>query len=86
MCYDRCTIKIYKNASPKNGQQIIKCTRNNQNGMWEVLLETKQSEVEENNIMEHTTKTKLAQYLHESLFSPKTAIILKTIKQGFLNT
>ena len=41
----------------KNGQQIIKVTRNKQTGMWEIPLETQQSKVVVNEIMDQTTKT-----------------------------
>ena len=54
--------------------------------MREVPLKTRQSEVAENNILAQTTKPKLAQYFHATLFSPTTARLLKAIKQGFLNT
>ena len=54
--------------------------------MWEVLLETKQSEAVKNKIPYQTTKPKLAQYLHAALFSPTTSSPLKSIKQGFLKT
>ena len=54
--------------------------------MWEVPLETKQSEAVPNNILDQTTKTELAQYLHVELFIPTTASLLKEIKQGFLKT
>ena len=54
--------------------------------MWEVPLETQQSEAVKNKILYQTTKPKLAQYLHAALFSPTTASTLKAIKQGFLKT
>ena len=36
LCYDVCTITIYKQdmSVPKNGQEIIKGTRNKQTEMW----------------------------------------------------
>ena len=36
LCDDGCTITLDKqeNTDPKNGQQIIKGTRNKQTGMW----------------------------------------------------
>ena len=71
-------------VSPKIGQEIIKYTRNKQALMWEVPLETQQSESVENNIMVKTNKPELAQYLREALSSPTTASLLKAIKQGFL--
>ena len=52
--------------------------------MWEVPLETQQSEAVTNNIMDQTYKPELLQYLHAALFSPTTASLLKTIKQVFL--
>ena len=67
-----------------NGQEIIKGTRNKQTGMWEVTLETQQSETMVNNIMAHTNKPELSKYLPAALFSPTTARLLKVIKQGFL--
>ena len=36
--------------------------------------------------MSKITKPELAKYLHVALFSPKTASILKAIKQYFLKT
>ena len=55
-------------------------------GMWEVPLETQQSEAVINNIMDQTTKPELAQYLHAALFIPTTASLIKAIKKGLLNT
>ena len=54
--------------------------------MWEVPLEIKQSEIVENNILVQTTKPELAQYLHATLFIPKTTSLLKAIKLGLLET
>ena len=54
--------------------------------MWEVPLETQKSEVVVNNILDHTTKPELAQYLHAALFSPTASSLLKSIKQVFLKT
>ena len=70
----------------KNGQEILKGTRNKQTGMWEVTLKKKQSEAVTNNIMSQTTKPELAQYRHISLFIPTTGSLLKSIKKGFLKT
>ena len=39
----------------KNGQERIKRTRNKKTGMWEVTLETQQSEAVKNNILSQTT-------------------------------
>ena len=88
LCNYVCTIKIDKKDIPvhKNGQEIIKCTRNKQIRMWEVLLKTKQSEAVENKNLDHTTKPELSQYLHAALFRPTAAIILKETKKGFLKT
>ena len=41
-----------KNVSPKNEQQIIKGTKNKQIGIQEVTLETQQSEMVENEILD----------------------------------
>ena len=70
----------------KNGQEIIKSTRNKQTGMWEVSLKIKQLESTTNKILDQKNKPELAQYLHAELFSPKIASLLKSIKQGFLKT
>ena len=43
--------------------------------MWEVPLETQQSEAVKNKIMAQTNKPELTQYLHAVLFNPKTAIL-----------
>ena len=67
-----------------NGQEIIKGTRNKQTGMWEVTLETQQSETVVKDILFQTNKPELSKYLYEALFSPTTARLLKEIKQGFL--
>ena len=75
-----------RNSSLKNGQQIPKGTRKNQIGTWKVPLETQQSEIVANNIMDHTTKTELAQYIHAALFSLITEIFFKAIKKTFLKT
>ena len=54
--------------------------------MWEVPLETQQSEFVTNNILAQTSKPKLAQYLYAELFIPTTASLLKFIKHVFLTT
>ena len=54
--------------------------------MWEVPLGTQQSENVVNKILAQTSKPELAQYLYTSLFWPTTKILLKAIKQGFLET
>ena len=54
--------------------------------MWGISLQTQQSEAVTNNIMDQTTKSELAQYLHAVLFSLTTSILLKAIKQGLLKT
>ena len=53
-----CITKLYKQdmSVQNNEQQIIKFTRNNKTVIWEVTLETQQSEVVVNNIMDQTTK------------------------------
>ena len=45
LCYDGCTITLDKQDMPvqKNGQEIVKVTRNKQTEMWKVPLETQQS-------------------------------------------
>ena len=52
--------------------------------MWEVPLESQQSENLVNNIMSQTSKPELARYLHAALFISTAASILREIKQGFL--
>ena len=88
LCDDGCTITLENQETPvqKNGQQIIKCTRNKKTGVWEVTLETKQSEIVENNMLAHTTKPELTQYFHVALFRPTTGSLLKAMKQDFLKT
>ena len=54
--------------------------------MWEVTLETQQSEVVANKILARATKPELAQYLNTTLFIPTAASLLKEIKNGFLKT
>ena len=54
--------------------------------MWEVPLETQQSEFVVKNIMAQTTKPELVQYHHAALFIPTLESLLKAIKQGFLKT
>ena len=53
----------------KNGQEIIKGTRNKKTGLWEVPLDTQQSEYVTNIMLEQTSQPELAQYLHAALFS-----------------
>ena len=86
LCDYGCTITLdsQETSFQKNGQKIIKVTRNKQTGMWEVLLETQLSEVVANTILEQTTKPELAQYIHAALFRPTSAILLNEIKQGLL--
>ena len=49
--------------------------------MWEFPLGPQQEENVLNNILEQTSKPELSQYLHASLFSPTTSIILREIKR-----
>ena len=58
LCYDVCTITLDNQdiSAHKNVQEIIKGTRDKKTGMWEVPLETHQSEYMKNNIMDQTTK------------------------------
>ena len=88
LCYDGCTITLDKQEMKvhNNVHEIIKGTRNNKTGMWEVPLETQKSEAVINNIMAYTSKPEQAQYLHASLFIPTATSLLKAIKQGFLKT
>ena len=39
-----------------------------------------------NNILAQTNKLEMAQYLHDTFFSPKRTILLKETKLGFLKT
>ena len=68
----------------KNGEEIIKGTRNKKTGMWEVPLGPQQSENVVNKILAQTSKPELAHYLHAALLSPTTASLIKAVKQGFL--
>ena len=79
LCDYGCTIKLYKieMSIQKNGEEIIKGTINKKTGMWGVPLGPQQSENLVNNILEKNSKPELAQYLHASLFSPTTSIILR---------
>ena len=70
----------------KNGEEIIKGTRNKKTRMWEVPLGPQKSENVVNNILAQTSKQELAKYLHAALFSPIAASLLKEIKQGFLKS
>ena len=54
--------------------------------MWEVPRETQPSEIVENDIMDQTTKTELAQYLHATIFIPEKSSLFEATKKGFLNT
>ena len=85
---DVCTTTLNKQDIPvqKNGQKTIKGTRNKKTGIWEVTLETQQSEDFTNEILDQASKPELVQYLHAELFSPSTASLLKEIKQGFPKT
>ena len=86
LCDDGCIITLDKQymSVHKNVQEIIKGTRNNKTGVWEVPLETQQLAAEINSVLAQTSKPELAQYLHAALFSPTTASIFKSFKQGFL--
>ena len=88
LCDYGCTITLDKQdmSVHKNGQEIIKGTRNNKTGMWEVPLENQQSETETNKILEQSSKPELSQYLHAALYIPTKTSLLKDIKQGFLKT
>ena len=52
LCDNGCTITLYKRyiSVPKSGQEIIKGTKKKQIGIWEVPLETQQSEAVANKI------------------------------------
>ena len=88
LCDGGCTITLDKQemSVQKNGQEIIKGTRNNKTVIWEVPLKTQQPASEINNIMAQTSKPELEQYLHAALFSPTTASLIKAIKKVFLKT
>ena len=75
-----------RNISPKKWTKIIKGNRNKQTGMWEVPLETQQFKIVVNNILAQTNKPETTQYLHHTLFSPKTTSLLKETNLGFLKT
>ena len=68
----------------KNGEEIIKGTRNKKTLMWEVPLGPQQSENVVNNILAQTSKLELAKYLHAAHFIPTTASLLNPIKHVFL--
>ena len=72
--------------STEKWTKTIKGTRNKKTGIWEVTLETQQSEDFANKILDQASKPELVQYLHAELFSPSTASLLKEIKQGFPKT
>ena len=54
--------------------------------MWEVPLETQQSNIVVDNILAQTTKPELVQYFHVALFSLTSRTLLKSIKLGYLKT
>ena len=85
---DWCTIKIDKQdmSVQKNKPLIIKGTFNKETVIREVPLETQQWKNLVNNILVRTSKTELSQCLIEEPFIPKTANLLKAIKQFFLKT
>ena len=58
LCDDGCTITLDKQEMPiqKNGEEIIKGTRNKKTGMWEVPLVTQQSDNVVHNIMAKNSK------------------------------
>ena len=88
LCDDGCIIKLDKQDMPlqKNGQEIIRGTRNKKTKMWELPLENQQPSAVINKILAQTLKTELAQYFHVALFIPTTASLIKAIKKGFLKT
>ena len=62
LCDYGCTITLYKQYTSVhiNVQEIIKGTGNKQTIIWEVLLETQQSEAVKNSILDQTTKPELS--------------------------
>ena len=70
----------------KDGKDIIKGTRNKKTGIYEVPLETQQSEYVINKILDQKNKPELVKYLHAELLIPTTAHIFKSIKQVLLKT
>ena len=84
LCDDGCTISLdnqYRKVQ-KNGQEIMKGTRNKKTGMWEVTLETQQLEFVTNNILSQKTKPEISQYLHVALLIPTTESLLKAISES----
>ena len=75
-----------KKLQSKKWTKIIKGNRNKQTRIWEVPLETQQFKIVVNNILAQTNKLEMAQYLHDTFFSPKRTILLKETKLGFLKT
>ena len=54
--------------------------------MWEVPLETQQSNIVVDNILVQTTNPELVQYFNAVLFSQATTRLPKAIKLGYLKT
>ena len=54
--------------------------------MWEFPLETQQQVYVANTMLDQATKPELSQYIHDTLFSLTTAIIIKAIELDFLKT
>ena len=79
MSHDQQETSVHKKV-----QQMIKGTRNKQTVTWEVSLDTQQSNIVVNNILDQTTKSELSQYFHAPVFRPTTTSPLKAINMGFL--
>ena len=54
--------------------------------MWEVPLDTQQSNIMVNNILVETTKPELSLYFHAALSIPMKTSLLKSINMSYLNT
>ena len=65
----------------KNEQEIIRDTRKNTTGMWEVPLETQQPPAAINKILTKTSREEPAHYLHAALLIPTISSLIKTNKK-----
>ena len=87
ICGDVCTITLYSQET-----SVQKMDKNNKRKQEQTNKNLGSSpgdttkKIVVNNILSQTNKLEMAQYLHDTFFSPKRTILLKETKLGFLKT
>ena len=87
LCDDDCIAIFTKNYVQilRDDKIIITGTRYDQNGLWNIPLTPKTSQVAASALSCHQIKSDLASFLHGSAFIPISSTLLHAIKRGHLS-